>query len=189
MNRTDARARRSRESLLDAALNVLGHNPAASMTDVADAAGVGRATLYRHFASRTVLVRELARECLRRTDSNLAPVASAGLRGRPALEEVIRLIMPLARQFHFLLSLWSYADRDEETNAIYDRQLKQLMALIEEAKAEGAVDRSVPTAWIVTSLDAQIAAAWWMISQSRFSPEEAANAVVRSLFDGVASRP
>ncbi|MEM7406456.1 MAG: TetR/AcrR family transcriptional regulator [Pseudomonadota bacterium] len=188
MNEADARARRSRDSLLDAGLTMLARNPAASMTDVANLAGVGRATLYRHFPSRTALVRELARECLRRTDADLAPVADAGLRGRRALEAVIQLIMPLARQFHFLLSLWSYAEDDEDIRAIYDRQLTQLVTLVEEAKAEGSIDAAVPAAWVVSSLDAQVAAAWWMVGNGLFTDSEAAEAVIRSLFDGIGPR-
>ena len=185
VNRTDVRVLRSRESLLDAALALLSENPAASLSDVAERAGVGRATLYRHFASREDLVRALARECLRRTDEDLAPVAEQGLTGRAALEAVIRRIMPLARQFHFLLSLWNVAEEDEQVREMYERQLDQLSALVDETKAEGAIDPSVSTAWVVASFDAQLAAAWWMIGRGLFTTEQAADAVIRALFDGV----
>lgn len=45
-----ADARRNRERILTAAAQTLGSNPNASLADIADAAGVGRATIYRHFA-------------------------------------------------------------------------------------------------------------------------------------------
>ncbi len=185
MNEFDARVRRSRESLLDAALGLLAENPSASLRDVAERAGVGRATLYRHFASREGLVRAVAHECLRRTDENLAPIAEQGLTGRVALEAVIRRIMPLAQQYHFLLSLWSVAEEDEQVRSIYERQLNQLSVLVDETKAEGAIDPTVSTGWVVTLIDAQLAAAWWMIGRGQFNAEQAADAVIRALFEGI----
>jgi len=107
----------------------------------------------------------LAYECLRRTDEELAPIAEQGLTGRSALEAVIRRIMPLAQQFHFLLSLWSVAEEDERVRAIYERQLNQLSVLVDETKAEGAIDRTLSTEWVVTLIDAQLAAAWWMLQR------------------------
>jgi serine phosphatase RsbU (regulator of sigma subunit) len=56
--------------VLNAAIELLRSEPDASIEDVADAAGVSRATVYRHFRSRVELV-EAARERARRsTDAN-----------------------------------------------------------------------------------------------------------------------
>src|SRR5690242_8207277 len=48
---------RTRQAILDAAARVLGRKPDAAMTDIAEEARVGRATLYRHFPTRESLVR------------------------------------------------------------------------------------------------------------------------------------
>ena len=50
--RRRADARRNRELILDAAASLYAREPEASMRAVADAAGVGRSTLFRHFPSR-----------------------------------------------------------------------------------------------------------------------------------------
>ena len=50
--RRRADARRNRQRILNAAASVYARNPKASMRAVADAAGVGRSTLFRHFPSR-----------------------------------------------------------------------------------------------------------------------------------------
>ena len=52
---------RTRKAILDAAVSVLADNPAASLGDIATAAGVGRSTLHRYFADRTDLLHALAR--------------------------------------------------------------------------------------------------------------------------------
>ncbi len=65
---TDARplradARRNRERLLDAARVVFGENGSeAQMDDVAERAGLGVGTLYRHFPTKTALMAELVRQ-------------------------------------------------------------------------------------------------------------------------------
>ena len=54
-----ADARRNREAVLEAAVRLLGERPEASMQEVADASGVGRTTVYRHFPNREDLVKAL----------------------------------------------------------------------------------------------------------------------------------
>ncbi len=54
-----ADARRNREAVLEAAVRLLGQRPDASMQEVAEASGVGRTTVYRHFPNREDLVRGL----------------------------------------------------------------------------------------------------------------------------------
>lgn len=51
---------RTRKAILDAAMSVLAENPTASLSDIANGAGVGRSTLHRHFPERTDLIRALA---------------------------------------------------------------------------------------------------------------------------------
>lgn len=51
---------RTRKAILDAATGVLATNPAASLSDIATAASVGRSTLHRYFPERSELIRAVA---------------------------------------------------------------------------------------------------------------------------------
>jgi TetR/AcrR family transcriptional regulator, repressor for lfrA len=51
---------RTRKAILEAAMSVLAENPAAPLSDIATAAGVGRSTLHRHYPERTDLIRAVA---------------------------------------------------------------------------------------------------------------------------------
>src|ERR1700712_6119516 len=75
---------RTRKAILDAAMNVLGTNPNASLGDVAAAADVGRSTLHRYFAERTELMRalalhvhELSKSAIERAEPNCGPPVEA----------------------------------------------------------------------------------------------------------------
>ena len=54
----------ARRAIVDAAIRLWAVNPGASLSEVALRAGVGRATLHRHFHGRDALVTAVARICL-----------------------------------------------------------------------------------------------------------------------------
>ena len=66
--------RTAREAILDAAVVALAESPDVPMAVIAESAGVGRATLYRHFPSRDDLIKELSLQAIRLTDEAVAPV-------------------------------------------------------------------------------------------------------------------
>ena len=53
-----------REAIVDAAIDTFARNPGASLAEVAARAGVGRASLHRHFPSRDDLVTAITRQCM-----------------------------------------------------------------------------------------------------------------------------
>src|ERR1700683_663638 len=76
-------------AILDAAASVIAeHGEAASMADVAEAAGVGRATLYRYFASREDLMRALVKAAI---DDASGRLVDADLENVPVPEALARL--------------------------------------------------------------------------------------------------
>lgn len=94
--RTRADALRNRQQILRAAAEVLiERGPTAPMELIARQAGVGIATLYRHFPDRTVLLRQVALDTLRRSTK----VA------RAALAEEPDAFTALTRYMHDLIDL------------------------------------------------------------------------------------
>lgn len=184
---TDLRASRSRRALLDAAIELLLVNPSASLSDIAQHAGVGRATLYRHFESREALIRELALESLTMTDAILRPIGDAGLSARETLEQGLTAIMQVADRFHFLLFLWYFGDDDPELETIYNRQLKDVYRLIERGKQEHSIDSSLSSEWIVSLIDSLVYAGWWAVQSGDLTAEQAGRHATQSLFNGIAA--
>jgi len=185
INPKDPRANRSRQALLEAGIEVLLQNPNASLTEVAAFAGVGRATLYRHFKTRDQLIHELALESLALTDSAMEPIKAQNLKGREAIEAMLFAVMPLADRFHFLLSLWNIVEDDLAVTEIYERQLEELAVLVEQGKKAGSIKIEIKTIWIVTTIDCLIYAGWWIVRGGECDAQEAAESAVQTLFGGI----
>src|SRR5690606_18303719 len=77
-----ADGRRNRQLILEAAMVAMLENPQASISDVAERAGVTRATVYRHYSDRDVLLQAMATETARQ----IIPALLDELRPLPWLE-------------------------------------------------------------------------------------------------------
>jgi len=185
MSNLDARAIRSRKALLDAGIELLLQNPSASLTEIAAHAGVGRATLYRQFDSREQLVQALAVESFNLKEQRLVPLKEQDLTAEETLKQLFELLMPLADRFHFLLSLWSIAEKDPEVMALYNRQLYDLVALVERGKKEGSINQSLDSNWLVCLIDSLMYSGWWMMANMKMTSQAASKHAIQVLMSGV----
>ena len=81
-----ADARRNRAAVMEAGARLLADRPMASMQEIADASGVGRTTVYRHFPAREDLVAALVSQVADET----AAVTEAVVANGDSAEEVLR---------------------------------------------------------------------------------------------------
>lgn len=176
----------ARAALLDTATVLLAENPGASFIEVAEAAGVGRATLYRHFPTREDLLRELCREAIEATDQAVAPLVDQAGSAADLLRLIIVALLPLSDRYHFLSR---YPDiEDEAIRASLRRQTEQTIALIEQAQTEGDIAADLPASWVAQVFDHLLYAAGVSIAEGRLEQEAAAEMVFRTLMRGVGTQ-
>ncbi|MCG8467599.1 MAG: TetR/AcrR family transcriptional regulator, partial [Gemmatimonadetes bacterium] len=149
-----------------------------------DAAGVGRATLYRHFSSREDLIRALAVESIREMDRATAHIEESATSARHAIELVFEAVAPLGERYHFLTMETSLFD-DPGVTRSWDRQRRDMSELIELAKEEGSMARDVPTPWAVAAADALIYAAWTAVKDGDVARNDAGRLASRTFLDGL----
>lgn len=180
---TDSLRPPTRDAIVEAAFAVFSKNPSAALSDVAERAGVGRATLHRHFASRNDLVRELA--VLAGKEMNDA--VEAACVDAKSYSEVARLalqaLIPLGDR-HGFLALEAFAD-DPEMQAEHERDKRETTEMIDAAKAEGLFDKSVPTPWIVQAFDHLMYAGWESVNTGETTHDQAASLAWRTLIYGL----
>lgn len=180
-----SRQQRTKEKMLSLAMNILAKDPKASMNDIAEAADVGRATLFRYFKSRKQLVIELIGEAKQRLDTATRPILEKNLGAGETLERIIKVLVPLGASFHFL-SFETIHSGNDAIEAIYDNQLILTKELSTRLKTEGIVASDIPVAWVAAVLDNLIYTAWVTISEGDIAPNEAPGLVLKTFLKGVA---
>ena len=173
---------RNRAAILEAAIGVLGAEPDAGIAEVAAAAGVGRATVYRHFASREALI-----EALRLYASEEARLRFAEARvddgdSVEALERMVTAMLALGDRYRVI-----FPQDQQPKPRRAEVLLKPLTTLIARAQAEGAIDPGVPPDWVIATLRALLRTAVGEIEARRLTREAAPARVVRTLVRGVGS--
>ncbi len=179
----DKRFIQSEKAIIEASIETFSLNPAAGMSEIAAAAGVGRATLYRHFESREALIEKLAIICLEQLNTVTAPLKQ--LSGRAAIEAEIEAVMPLADRFQFLIKLWTIAADSDIVKQIDEQQRNELATVIEQAKEAGEIAPQLPTVWIVSFYESTLATAWSLIASEKITIDEAVAYTKQSFFQGV----
>ncbi|MGI5348272.1 TetR/AcrR family transcriptional regulator [Streptomyces sp. CA-250714] len=147
-----ADARRSRASILDAAIRLLNERPEASVEAVASAAGVTRQTVYAHFPSREQLLTAVLD---RLTERAVAAMAAADPDSGPAAEALLRLLdasAQVAGEYPALVrrlgALPASVREDAERHVPVAELLERV---IQRGQADGEFDDRLPTEWLVTA--------------------------------------
>ncbi|SFL02541.1 TetR/AcrR family transcriptional regulator [Shimia haliotis] len=171
------------EAILEAAFSVFDDTPTATLTDVAAEAGVGRATLHRHFSGRDELLTAMAIQAMRELDDVFETAAAEAETYTEALRLGMAAMIPLANRAHFLED-WPSVN-SPALAAETERQKHEMIHAIEQAKSEGGFAPDVPSAWIAQSFDALLFAAWEMVKSEDATPKQAADLAWRTLTTGV----
>lgn len=125
---------RTRRAILDSADELLQRDPETSHAEIAQAAGVGRASVYRHFPERQDIVVALLGELVGRVEDFAA--------GQPELPTMVDLMRAMAREQARSLGLISLMRRDfapGQPEDVNDRVLALFAEPLASAQREGLV--------------------------------------------------
>lgn len=171
---------RTRSVILDAAARVLGRRPDAAMADIAEEAGIGRATLYRYFPTRESLLRGVG-------DAGIAEVteafAAANLDGLPVDHGIAR-ITSVCLRFGAKYAAMSALVEEDHTEGAKQRTNRPVQEAISRGVREGVLRDDLPCDVLVGMYSALVK---WALSRTlagAMTPEEAAEAVVTVFLDG-----
>lgn len=175
-----ADAQRNVAAILDAALDCLSRDPQASIADIAQAAGVGRVTLYGHFTSRADLIDAAFAHVIRQAHESLEAVDLSG-DPRAALGRLVASSWQVMDLFRGALAA---AERELPPRRIrthVDEPLSRVGTLLRRGQQDGVFRADLPQQWLVTVFYTVMHGAAAEISAGRLPAEGAASVITSTI--------
>jgi AcrR family transcriptional regulator len=162
---------------------VLARSPSASLDEIARAAELGRATLHRHFASRTDLLREIGLVALATIETAVSEARLAEDVPEVALRRLIEVLTPLGVHARFLLYAAELYD-DPELGRADERINSMILPVLMRLRQAGVLRADMPDAWQFASLQALLYAAWDAMHFGAVARNDAPRLVLSSFLHG-----
>ena len=185
--RRRADAERSVARILDAAIDALSSDPAASMAEIARRAGVVRATIYVHFPTREALLEAVTDRAMIEVAQVIDAAEPAHGDAGEALARVVRSAWRTLGRYHELVAINTQLPH-AELHAKHASVLAALEPLIERGQKDGSFRADVPAAWHLSMAIALIHAASAELQAGRIPEEHAEAALVATVLGAVTTR-
>ncbi|MEW1888325.1 TetR/AcrR family transcriptional regulator [Streptomyces sp. NPDC048567] len=172
-----------REQVLRSAAALLTRKSTATMDEVAKAAGIGRATLHRHFAGRDALVRALEELGIQEFEAALDAAAMDEGTSEEALRRFVVAVEPGAGLLSFLVTenqLWE----DGDQNAGWDRLDARVAAFFRRGQERGEFRIDLTPAWLTEALYGLIGSGAWAVQAGRVAARDFPYMIAELLLGG-----
>jgi AcrR family transcriptional regulator len=183
-----ARLRRgARPSLLDVAAEVLVADPAASLAEVAEAAGIGRTTLHKHYATREDLLCAVGHRAIELWEQ---AVAAAGGSDDPdgGLRALVAAMIPIGPQLGFLWRTPAF-DHIDELGQRWLAVEARCLAVLKRAQDLGSLAAGVPDWWLLQMLYSVVYVAAESVGVGKLAPLDAPGLALGTFLHGLGARP
>jgi AcrR family transcriptional regulator len=178
-------------SLLDRVTAAFVARPAASLAELAAAAGVARTTLHKHYATRDEVIRAVGRNVIDQCGRAVAAALAADPAGQePAdpverLRRVVTALVPAGAQLAFLFRQ-PELDADAGIAARQSSELDEpIVAVVREARAAGLLRSDQPEWWTASAIYALIYIAWEGVERGTLAPVDAPRLAMDTFLSGV----
>jgi AcrR family transcriptional regulator len=175
-----ADARRNITAILDAAATCLSQDPDVSIGEIAKAAGVGRVTLYGHFASRAELVDAVFARTLEQADRALEAVDTTGDPSH-ALTGLVASSWRIIARFRALLVAAERELPAERIRAHHDQTLRHIRKLVAQGQNDGVFRDDLPASWLVAVFYSTLHTAADEITAGRLRDHDAPQTITATL--------
>src|SRR6266702_5918797 len=169
---------RTTAAILDAAAHALAeHGSRANMADVAAAAGVSRATLYRYYRDREALLDALASHALADAAARLADAALERAPVEEAIERIVRALTAVGERYAVLLREQVEADPSEVERLV----AAPMRAVLLRGVESGLFRQDLPAEVLLELFGGTLVAALELIQRGQLGLEDA-SAAAASVF-------
>jgi AcrR family transcriptional regulator len=172
-------AQRNREAVVEAALALLAEEPGASMQEIADASGLGRSTVYRHFPNRDDLLAALQGMAVEHARIEAETVFARDDPLEPTLHALSEVMLETGTRYWFMLGTESAVSK--ELQVARRRPDSPIRNYFEACMDRGEIRDDLPIAWIMSAFQALSLAAMQDQRAGTRGAEEATRCLAASL--------
>ena len=176
-----------RTAMLDQFAMMLSDDPYMSLSELALASGLSKASIHRYFHRRDDLLAELSLKSLDESEAVSRHLWGVDCYCTEKFLLLVDVLVPLGEKYDFLSDAWSVMDHPEICRRM-DKQWTEMEELVDGMKAEGGVAMEVPSAWIVSALDTLMYAAWSAIKDGVVARRDVPDMICACLFGGLSPR-
>ncbi|MEU6624455.1 helix-turn-helix domain-containing protein [Streptomyces litmocidini] len=172
-----------RTQVLRAAAALLTRKATATMDEVARAAGIGRATLHRHFAGRDALVRALEELGLQELEAahDRARIDEGPADG--AVRRLVAEVEPVAPLLSFLVTENQLFEGDQQ-NEGWERLDARVSALFRRGQEQGVFRIDLTPAWLTEAFYGLVGSGAWAVQDGRVAAKDFQYMIVELLLGG-----
>ena len=183
--KTAPRFDRTASAILDAAAHVFSEQgTAANLADVATAAGVSRATLYRYYPNREALLRALGANALNELASRLNDAGLERATVEEAIERLARALVAVGERYAVLVGEQCPPDEAEAERLV----VAPMRAVFERGIASGVLRQDLPADVLRTLFSGTLMASFTLTQRHQLGAEEASAAAAAVSLDGARPR-
>jgi TetR/AcrR family transcriptional regulator, mexCD-oprJ operon repressor len=182
-----ADAARNVQRIVEAAAPLLAADPHLGMADVAAAASVSRATVYRHFATREALLSAIYEHSVAQGEASLHACRLGEGSAGDALRRLIGAWLDVSERYGFP-QLVTHADfvASEAMREHRRRVLGEpLVALLRRGRASGEFSSPLSPEWAAAVFGALLLAGARAVAEGTLAREDAPDVVHRTLLEGL----
>jgi TetR/AcrR family transcriptional regulator, repressor for lfrA len=178
---------RTRQAIIDAAIDVLGRNTGATLQEIATAADVGRTTLHRYFAERSDLVNAVRETGVTRLSEAHARARLTDGTGAEALRRLCQEYFDLGNLLSLVFSEPQLVS--DETWAATNGCDPGFAAMVERGHRDGSIDPELPPEWVQSLMWSQLYAGWSYLALSGTTRHHVLHLVLRTVSGAVSVPP
>ncbi|GAA2661605.1 TetR/AcrR family transcriptional regulator [Nonomuraea recticatena] len=179
-SRRRADAERNIARIVSAARELMSSNPNATTDDIAQAAGVGRMTLYGHFRTRADLIEAALMDALRAGEETLSSLDLAG-DARDAMTRLLASSWGLVAESAALLTAAEGVLPAGRVRELHAEPAERMAELIRRGQEQGVFRTDLPTTWLVSMTHYILHGAANEVRAGRLPPHDAADVVTKSI--------
>jgi len=180
-----ADAERNLARIIESATTLLAVNPGASMAEIAEASGLVRATLYRHFPTRDDLIRAMYAEALDDALKAILSVDPEQGKATDAIARVVDALLVVGDRYRILSEQRrGYPELREKEQSVG----APLIALVERGQRGGELRDDMPLRWIVAALGSLVNEALRAVGRKDIDRAEAGTLVTRTFLESMRPR-